>query len=91
MDVVRSSMLHVGDSRDSIARYVRGGEKPGLEGDGSRPERDGADESEDRRDRGAGRGRGRDGLNSAGRLAVGLDDLGQPQVVQGAPSKLAEF
>ena len=35
-------------------------------------ERDGADESEDRRDRGAGRGRGRD---SAGRLAVGLDDL----------------
>ena len=85
-------MLHVGDSRDSIARYVRWGGKPGLDGNVSRPERDGADESEDRRDRGAGRGRGRDGLNSAGRLAVnGLDDLGQPQVVQGAPSKLAEF
>ena len=56
-----------------LARYIRWGGtegaapggKPGLDGDGSRPERDGADESEDRRDRGAGRRRGRDGLNGA--------------------------
>ena len=48
----RSSMLHV-----SVAgKYVRWGGKPGLDGNVSRPERDGADESEDRRDR---RGRSR--------------------------------